>query len=140
MKTEVNQKKVTLVIRFQVKNRVVRQKATYGKSKRVIPGLVIINGKEVRLENVAYEVRYYVKGQPKYVPAGRNASDAEELRARIASQSTAQSLADAAGIKTEIELSRLTIKQATAEFLKSLLGLGSDQLNCYKFVISLFLE
>lgn len=141
MKVVVRERKVTLVIRFQFGNKVVRKTVAYGKTGRVVPGLVIIGGKEIRLDNPAYEVRYYVKGQPKYLPAGNNASDAEELRARTASQLTAKAFADAAGLKTDLQPSRKTIKQSKSEYLtERSVDLQEDQIKRYGFVMALWGE
>src|ERR1035438_7693734 len=133
-----NEKATTLMLRIKLDRGWARFAAIYGKNGRVKPGLVIIDGKEVQFLKVAYEIRYYVGGKPKYLPAGRSSSDAEDLRKRFAAQLTARAIANAAGLKVEVEPSRKTIKQARIDYIKSRVDLGPDQLRRYEYVMDLF--
>jgi integrase len=107
----------------------------------VIPGLVLIGDKEIRFHSASYDIRYFVGGQAKYLPAGNNAADAEELRAKMVQQFSAKAIADAAGLKTTCDIQRKTIKQAGTEYCKTRLReLGKDQIRAYRLVMRLFNE
>lgn len=141
MEPNIKVKKVTLMIRVKLGKQWVRRQVVYGKNGRVIPGLVIVGDKEVRFHAASYDIRYFVAGQAKYLPAGTNASDAEQLRVQMAARLSAKAIADAAGLKTELEPVRKTIKQAAIEYVNARFReLGKDQINRYKYVIQLFTE
>jgi len=140
MKDEFTKRKVTLMIRVKIGDKWVRKQVIYGRSGRVIPGLVIIGSTEVRFHNVSYEVRYFVHGQAKYLPAGTNASDAEDLRCRTAEQLSARAIADAAGLKTEVALTRKKIWDSITGYLKSRFIQPTDQSAKYRYVVGLFRE
>jgi integrase len=132
---------VTLMSRAKINKKWIRRNAVYGKSGRVKPGLLIINGKEIICEEVAYEIRYYKNGQARYLPAGRNASEAEAKRRTFAAQLTATAIAHAAGVTVVEATDRKAIKVWGREYLtkKSVL-VGRDQHQQYRYVIQLFSE
>ena len=140
MKDEYINRKVTLMVRVKIMDKWVRKPAIYGRSWRVIPGLVVIGSKEVRFHNALYDIRYFVRGQAKYLPAGSNASDAEELRARTARQLSAQVIADAAGLKTEVAPTRKPIWKTLTGYIKNRFKEGSWQYGRYTYVVALFRE
>lgn len=141
MEPSIKCKKVTLMIRVKLGTKWVRRQVVYGKNGRVLPGLVIVGDKEVRFHSASYDIRYFVAGQAKYLPAGTNAADAEQLRVQMAARLSAKAMADAAGLRTELDPIRKTIKQAAIEYIKTRFReLGKDQSDRYKYVIRLFKE
>ena len=139
MEPSIKTKKVTLMIRVKFGNKWARRQAIYGKNGRVIPGLVIVGDKEVRFHAASYDIRYFVGGQAKYLPAGTNASDAEQLRAHMAAQLSAKAIADAAGLTTELAPDRKTIAQSMLGYARDRLReLGEDQISKYKYVMRVF--
>jgi integrase len=141
MLIDPKQLSVTLMIRHKNEGKWSRTTVTYGRTGRVVPGLIILNGKELRLEDVAYELRYYANGQACYVPAGKNASDAEEMRRVLAAQLSAKAIAQAAGVAVVETPNRKRLRAWKQEYIdkKSVL-VGDDQLKRIKYVIELFME
>src|ERR1700761_5009057 len=90
---------VTLVVRVKHRGAWRRFPAVYGANGRVKPGHGLVQGKAVAFDAPAYEIRYIENRKPRYMAAGRNASDAEAERKRIETQSTAVEVAEAAGVK-----------------------------------------
>jgi integrase len=132
---------VTLMIRVKIAKKWRRVPAIYGKTGRVIPGLVLWAGKELRFDDVAYELRHYKDGNACYAPAGKHASDAEEKRRTLQSQLSAMAIAQAAGIVIAEPTERKTIIAWSADYTKKKSSLiGHDQLQRIKYVISLFLK
>ena len=84
MKDQYKQRAVTLMLRARVDGKWSRYKAIYGRTGRVIPGLVISRDRELRLPEVSYELRFYQNGKPHYRAAGKNAMYAEEQRRTLA--------------------------------------------------------
>jgi hypothetical protein len=115
--------------------------ASYGKSGRVIPGLVIREGQELRFPEASYELRYYERGKAHYLPAGKNATDAEEQRRTLSAQLSAKSVAKSAGIQIELDTDRNPLRRWAHSFLeKQSILLGNDQLQRKKFALALFFE
>jgi len=132
---------VTLMIRARVNNKWRRFKAVYGKSGRVIPGLLIFQGQEVRLPEVAYELRYYENGKPHYRPAGKHAGDAEEQRRTLVGQLSLKVLAKSAGVKLELDPDRKSIEKSSGTYIeKNSVLVGNGHFRQTKFAISLFRE
>jgi integrase len=141
VRNEYKQRTVTVMIRANVDGKWIRVKAVYGKSGRLVPGLVIYKDQELRLSDVSYDLRFYKGGKPRYRPAGKNASDAEEQRRLLTSQLSVKSLAESVGMKVELEPERLSLKQWAARYIsKRSIDLGKDQLDRIKYVIGLFFE
>jgi integrase len=141
MKFEFKEKTVTLMIGAKIGPKWVRRRVIYGKNGRVVPGLVLIGGKEVHIHKCRYDIRYFVNGQAKYLPAGYVASDAEELRKTFAAQLSVKAVAAAAGLMIPLEPNRKTVKQASIEYLKSRYReLGTTQIGNHKYVMRLFGE
>ena len=115
MKITLKEFSVTVMLRVKLGIKWRRIPATYGRNGRVIPGLVIWLGKELRFDNVAYELRYYVDGEACYIPAGRNASDAEEQRSTLQARLCAAAAAQAAGIAVAEPAPRRTLQSAELE-------------------------
>jgi len=142
MKNEPKQVAVTLMERDKDPfGNWIRKPVIYGKTGRVIPGLVILDGKEVRLEDFCFELRHYVDGKVRYVRAGKSASDAEEMRRRLAGQLTAKAIALAAGVTIVETTERKTLKKWAEKYIdtKSVL-IEDDQLKRIKHVMALFFE
>lgn len=142
MNSEPKQIAVTLMTRTKDPVRSwIRKPVIYGKTGRVIPGLVIIDGKEHKVERVSYELRHYVDGKVRYVPAGKNASDAEERRRTLQAQLVAQAVAQAAGIAVELPTDRKTLQKWADEYIdKRSVDIEDDQIKRIKYVITLFFE
>lgn len=140
MKDEFRRRKVTLMIRVKIGDKWVRRRVIYGRSGRVIPGLVLTGSKEVRFHSVSYDIRYFVQGQAKYMPAGTNASDAEELRSTMEQQLSARAIADAAGLKTEVAPTRPKIWESVTGYIKRRFLQETVQSAKYRYVVNLFRE
>jgi integrase len=141
VKHQYRQRTVSLMIRTKVSGKWSRFRAVYGRTGRVIPGLVICEGRELKCSEVSYELRFYKDGKPHYRPAGKNATDAEELRRTLAARLSVQCLAKSAGVDIELESDRKSLKQWASTYIeKQSVLLGSDQLQRIKYVIALFFE
>jgi integrase len=141
LRTQYKQKTVTVMIRANVDGKWIRSKAVYGKSGRVVPGLVVYKGQELRLSDVSYDLRFYKAGKPQYRPAGKSACDAEEQKRVLSGQLSAQSFAESVGMKIDVEPERLSLKQWSAKYVsKRSVDLGKDQIGRIKYVIGLFFE
>jgi integrase len=129
------------MIRALIEGKWRRVKANYGKSGRVVPGLVIYKGQELQLPDVAYELRFYERGRPQYLPAGRNASDAEEQRKVLAARRSVRSAAEAAGVKIEFDSNRRRLKEWAKDYIaKRSIKLQRDQIQRVEYVTALFFE
>ncbi len=141
MKNETKQLTVTLMIRVKIAGKWRRIPVIYGKTGRVIPGLVLWGGGEVQFENVAYELRHYKDGKARYAPAGSHASDAEEKRRILQLQLNAKAIAQAAGIVVAEPTERKTILAWASEYIKiKSVQISHDQLQRIRYVIALFLK
>jgi integrase len=141
MKDQYKERTVTLMIRAKVNGKWSRFRAVYGRTGRVIPGLVISEGDELKCSEVAYELRFYKGGKPHYRAVGKNATDAEEQRRNLAARLRIEVLAKSAGVDIELESDRKSIKQWASTYIeKQSVLLGSDQLQRIKYVIALFFE
>ncbi|MGD0939000.1 MAG: site-specific integrase [Terracidiphilus sp.] len=138
----IKQRTVTLMNRACIDGNWIRTKAVYGKNGRVVPGLIVLEGgREIRLSEVSYELRFYLRGKPHYRPVGKNASDAEEKRKILAIELTAAVLAKKAGAKLELsEPNRKTIEQARAQFLtRKKKIVGWQQARRYEYATEMFI-
>lgn len=141
MKQLKKERSVTLMSRAKIAGKWVRKKAIYGKSGRVVPGLILHQEQELRLSDVSYDLRYYEGGKPVYLPAGKNASDAEAQRRRLVERLTAKDMAEAAGLQVVLEPDRKTLKEWARDYVsKRSIELGKDQLQRIKYVQGLFFE
>jgi integrase len=141
MKSQYRSKKVTLMSRVRVDGVWRRFDAKYGKSGRVIPGLVIRKGHELRFPEVSYELRYYERGKVHYKRAGKNATDAEEQRRTLAAQLSAKSVAKSAGIEIELDTDRKLLNKSAQSYLdKQSVLVGPDQLQRMRYENELFSE
>ena len=139
VKLEQREIKVTLMMRAKDKGIWRRVAVAYGKTGRVIPGLVIWEGEEHRLEDVAYELRYYRDGKARYMPAGKNASDAEEKRRTLANQLSAKAIAKDAGVTVVENLERKTIKAWDEDYpTKKFVPVDGNQMRKIKYGIGIF--
>jgi len=85
--------------------------------------------------------RFYEGGKPKYRPAGKNASDAEEQRREFQTRLTAKAIAESAGLTVKSEGERTTLKQAALDYVaKRSVDLGPVQIDRIKYVQKLFFE
>jgi integrase len=141
MKAEQKEMKVTLMIRVKIGGKWRRIPVTYGKTGRVIPGLVIWVGKEYRFEHVSYENRHYKDGNACYIPAGKNASDAEEKRRILQAQLSAKAIAQAAGVAVAEPTERKKLKAWAQDYesKKSVL-IGDAQLRKERYGIGRFFD
>jgi|GEM_PF-6895690 len=141
MKIEHQQFKVTLMVRVKIGGKWRRIPAIYGRTGRVVPGLVIWVGKELKFEDVSYEIRYYREGKACYVSAGKNASDAEEKRRTFQAQLSAKAIAQAAGVAVAEPADRKNIKSWAQEHLSNKAVLiGDSQLRKERYGIGIFLS
>jgi len=88
-----------------------------GANGRIRPGYALIDNTAVKFEEFKYEVRYYEKRKLKYKSAGTNPVQAEGLRRRIESQSTAKAIAERAGIKVEVAEERRTLRRTAQQYI-----------------------
>jgi integrase len=141
VKDQYKQRAVTLMLRARVDGKWSRYKAIYGRTGRVIPGLVISRDRELKLPEVSYELRFYQNGKPHYRAAGKNAMYAEEQRRTLAAQLSVKSLAKSAGIDVELETDRKSTKHWASTYMeKQSVLLGSSQVRRISFAIELFFE
>jgi integrase len=138
---KIKQVTTTLIIRVKIDDDWKRFPVLYGKTGRVVPGLVIWHKKELTFKDVSYEIRYYKGRKVCYVPAGKNASDAEAKRLTLQNQLSAKAIAQAAGIPVADPTERKLIKAWADEYInKRSVFIGHDQLMRIKYVIVLFLR
>jgi integrase len=141
MQNDIKQVTVTLMIRVKIGDKWRRIPVTYGKTGRVIPGLVILVGKEYRFENVSYENRFYKDGKACYIPAGKNASDAEEKRRTLSQQLSAKAFALDAGVAVAEPADRKKLTDWAREHLSDKADeIGDAQLRKERYGIARFLE
>ena len=141
MKNQYKQPTVTLMIRVKVNGKWSRCRAVYGKTGRVIPGLVVCEGRELKCSEVSYELRFYRDGKPHYLPVGKNAMDAEERRRALAMRLSAKLLARSVGVDIESDADRKSLKQWATTYIEHQSTLtGRGQVDQIKYVISLFFE
>lgn len=115
-------RKATLVIRYKTATGWPRASVVHGANGRVRPGYALIDNTPVKVDEFRFEVRYYDKRKLKYKNAGRNAAEAEGLRRRIESQSTAKAIAERAGIKAEITEERRTLRGTAQQYIDDALA------------------
>jgi integrase len=98
--------KLTLMVRFTSpeKKHFDRKPAAYGKSHRVKPGWAEYKDPEtkklvqVEVGKCTYDIRVEDKGTT-YIPAGKNATDAEAKRLRMQNKATGRDAAEKAGLQ-----------------------------------------
>lgn len=95
-----------------------RAPAARGANGRVRPNFVVVDGKQTRIENGAYELRFYKNRQAVYKPAGRSAAAADAQCRKMQRQSTAIAAAEAAGVQVIREPDRKTLAGSSAEYIK----------------------
>ena len=110
-------RKATLVIRYKTAKGWPRAPVVRGANGRIRPGYALIENNPVHVDDFRYEVRYYEKRKLKYKSAGTNPVQAEGLRRRIESQSTARAIAQRAGIKVEIAEERRTLRGTAQQYI-----------------------
>ena len=141
MKNQSKQPTVGLMIRTKVDGKWRRFKAVTGKRGRVIPGLVAREGREIQCSDVSYELRFYKDGTPHYMPAGKNAMDAEAQRRSLATRLNAKLIAKSVGADIELDTDRKSIKAWASTYVAELSVLvGGAQVSQAKYAIGLFLE
>ena len=129
------------MIRTKVDGKWRRFKAVTGKRGRVIPGLVAREGREIQCSDVSYELRFYKDGTPHYMPAGKNAMDAEAQRRSLATRLNAKLIAKSVGADIELDTDRKSIKAWASTYVAELSVLvGGAQVSQAKYAIGLFLE
>src|ERR1035441_975641 len=102
-----------------------RSPAPRGANGRVRPGHALIKGKAVPVADGVYEIRYYENRRVKYIPAGRNAADADAQRARQEKTSTAMVGAEDRGLQIVTEEERKTLKATAAAYIADAEGRGA---------------
>ena len=141
MKNQSKQPTVGLMIRTKVDGKWRRFKAVTGKRGRVIPGLVAREGREIQCSDVSYELRFYKDGTPHYMPAGKNAMDAEAQRRSLATRLNAKLIAKSVGADIELDTDRKSIKAWASTYVAELSVLvGGAQVSQAKYAIGLFLD
>lgn len=138
----VQERAVTVMARFPQGGRSIRGKVVYGKNNKIVPGVAIVGGKEVKCPGCSYELRYYVDGVPAYKAVGKIASEAESQRRVLAAQLYAGQLAAAAGLKVEGSPERKSLKEVAKEYLEKmeLRGVSKSHLRKNTVAISRFLK
>lgn len=109
--------KSPLVIRYKTAKGWPRASVVRDANGRIRPGYALIDNMPVHVDDFRYEVRYYEKRKLKYKNAGRNPVQAEGLRHRIESQSTAKAIAERAGIRVEIAEERRTLRGTSQQYI-----------------------
>jgi integrase len=141
MKIERQEIKVTLMIRVKIDGIWRRFAVLYGKSGRVIPGLVILKGSEKQYEDVAYELRHYKGGQACYTPAGKNASEAEAKRRALAIQLSVKAVAKDSGVAIVENFERKAIRAWAANYPRAkFVPVGDSQKRKMMYAIQIFLK
>ena len=81
MATRAEEKrKVTVLLRVKVDGKWKRLPATFGRNGRIRPEFAQVGEEQIEYPEAAYELCLYEHRQARYVPAGRNASDADAKR------------------------------------------------------------
>jgi integrase len=121
--------KLTLMVRFNKtgKKHFDRKPAAYGKSGRVKPSWVEFKDPETKelvrfeVDKCTYDIRVEDKGT-NYIPAGKNAIEAEAKRLRMLSKATGRDAAEKAGLEVtdpEAEASkRVLLKDEFDEYIE----------------------
>lgn len=129
------------MIRVKIGSKWRRIPVIYGKTGRVIPGLVNWAGRELKFEDVAYEARYYKGGKAIYEPVGRNATDAEEKRRTLQAQLSAKAIAKQAGVVVVEDPVRKTIAAAYDAYIDTQsVRIDDSQMGKIKYASSIFLR
>ncbi|MCL2659451.1 MAG: site-specific integrase [Acidobacteriaceae bacterium] len=135
---------VTLMIRAKIGGHWGRFPVTPGKNGRVIPGLVRRKGEpDIRFKpgEVSYEVRHYVNGQAKYIPAGKNLKEAVERRNALEAQLTAIAIAKSAGVTVAGPSDRISLQQSFRNFIKQkTVEILPKSVSKLEYAIGLFLK
>jgi hypothetical protein len=122
----VNRRRAALlIIRFKASGSWHRAPVAKAANGRIRPGFAVVNGQPVQADQFVYQVRYYENRKLKYRNAGKNASEAETLRRRIETRTTAKADAIQAGLKVEADEDRRTISGSAAAYIRD-----AEQPNC----------
>jgi len=117
--TQVDRERaVTLLLRVKHRGKWKRLPAAYGRNGRIRPGYAQVGEAQISFDNPAYEIRLYRNRQPKYIPAGRDASDAEVERIRQEKLSSARAKAADAGLRVQEEEQRKRLRTLAADYIE----------------------
>jgi integrase len=116
--THQGEKSVTLLLRVKHAGKWKRLPAAYGRNGRIRPGYAQVGKEQIRFDSPAYEIRLYKNRQAKYIPAGRNASDAEAERVRQERLSYARSTAIDAGLKIQDDHERKNLRKSAESYIE----------------------
>jgi len=100
MATAMKERSVIVTLRVKVDGKWRRLPAAYGRNGRIRPGYAQDGDRQIEFADPAYELRLYEDRQPKYIPIGRNAADADAERKKLEkrpSKTAAKSAAESAG-------------------------------------------
>jgi len=118
----------------------------FGKNGLPKPGFLIINGAEVRAEQMQFQIRTYENRQAKYVTVGSNYREAAALLERMQDTRQREALDERLGIAVpksakelaaeaaEREASRKTLQQWVEDYLATKVGLSRHSSTLYKCI------
>ena len=117
---------VTLMVRHRdADGKWRRSPAARRANGRVKPGHALVKGNAVPVTDGVYEIRHYENRRVKYIPAGKNAADADAQRARQEKTSTAEAAADDAGLEIVKGEERKTLRGSAAAYIADAEGRGA---------------
>ncbi len=120
MTSITKQRSVTVTLRVKIDGTWRRLPAAYGRNGRIRPGYALIDDRQVGFAEPAYEIRLYENRQTKYIPVGRNATDAEARRKKeelAPSKTKAKSIARDAGLQITDTEDRRTLVRSARDYL-----------------------
>lgn len=116
----LTQRSVIVTLRVKIEGKWRRYAAAYGRNGRIRPGYAQLGDRQVEFADPAYEIRLYENRQTKYIPVGRNASDAEARRKAeelTPSKTRAKSMAQDAGLRVNEVSDRKTLVRSASEYI-----------------------
>jgi len=121
MATGTQERSVIVTLRVKVGGKWRRLPAVYGRNGRIRPGFAQDGDRQVEFADPAYELRLYEDRQPKYIPIGRNAADADAERKKLEknpSKTAAKKAAEGAGGTFVDKEDRQTLARTAVAYIR----------------------
>jgi len=111
-------KTVGLIVRHRYEGKWRRDPVARGKTDRVRPGWAMLGGLAVQVADPVYELRLYENRKPKYIPAGKNATEADAQRLQEQVRRTARVIAEDAGLVVQDGPERTSIRDSVKAYIE----------------------
>ncbi|HEX4007235.1 MAG TPA: hypothetical protein VHX60_13750 [Acidobacteriaceae bacterium] len=112
---------VTVTLRVKIDGKWRRLPAAYGRNGRIRPGYAQLGNEQIEFPHPAYEIRLFEDRQAKYIPVGRNATDADARRKKeelSPSKTRAKVVARDAGLQVNDTEERKTLARSAAAYIR----------------------